>query len=209
MGSGGRSPDEQMWDPADLAEAGGIPHLEVLEGPLPRGRKVERLHPGLLTLGRGVGVDFLFDVEGVSRKHAKITLSEDGSVTVYDLGSTNGTFVNGRKIEIWTLRPGDQVTLGEGVTLRFDRADPRYRQRSGPAGAGRDPIDRLSAREREIASLVAQGMTNAEIAAKLGIRPRTVGTHLSNIYAAVGVPNRTALARRVMEREFAHTEQCK
>ncbi len=196
-------------DRSHLPEGGGVPHLEILDGPLPRGRRIERLHRGTITLGRGVGVDLLFDVDGVSRKHAKITLFADGEVTIYDLGSTNGTLVNGHPIEICSLRPGDRVSLGQGVTLRFDRADPRYRQRSGPAGAGRDPLDRLSVREREIAALVAQGLTNVEIAQRLKIRPRTVGTHLSNIYATVGVPNRTVLARRVMERELARTEQRK
>jgi len=189
-----------------LAGRAGVPHLEVLRGPLPRGRRIERLPRGSILLGRGLKCDLLFDAEGVSRKHAKITFFEDGSVTLYDLGSRNGTRVNGRPIEIHTLRDGDVIDLGS-VRLRFGRDDPRYRQRPGPTGSGRNPLDRLTRREREIARWVAHGLSNAEIGAKLGISARTVGTHLSHIYQVLGVPNRTKLARCVLEHEMARTEQ--
>lgn len=54
--------------------------------------------------------------------------------------------------------------------------------------------DTLTARELEIADLVASGATNRQIAAKLVISERTVGTHLSRIYAKLGVSSRAALA---------------
>ncbi|GAB2628459.1 hypothetical protein GCM10027168_70270 [Streptomyces capparidis] len=59
--------------------------------------------------------------------------------------------------------------------------------------------DRLSAREREIAELVAQGLTTPQIAARLFLSPRTVETHLSRIFGKLGVAGRAALARRVAE----------
>ncbi len=194
------------YDDDPLAGRVGVPHLEILEGPLPRGRRIERLPRGTILLGRGLRCDLLFDAEGVSRRHAKITFFDDGSVTIYDLGSRNGTFVGGEPIEIRDLRDGDEIVLG-AVRLRFGRDDPRYRQEKGPTGAGQSPLDRLTQREREIARWVAHGLSNAEIAARLGISARTVGTHLSNIYQTVGVPNRTKLARLVLEHEMARTEQ--
>ena len=53
----------------------------------------------------------------------------------------------------------------------------------------------LTAREREIAALVATGLSNKAIARTIGISDGTVRIHLSNIYQKLGVSNRTALAR--------------
>ena len=53
-------------------------------------------------------------------------------------------------------------------------------------------LPRLTAREREILDLVAEGMTNAEIAERLWVSPGTVRRHLENIYAKLGVHTRTA-----------------
>ncbi|MDP9368130.1 MAG: response regulator transcription factor, partial [Chloroflexota bacterium] len=57
----------------------------------------------------------------------------------------------------------------------------------------------LSEREVEVLRLVAQGLTNAEIAERLYLSPRTVGTHVSNIYRKVNVSSRGAAARRALE----------
>lgn len=53
----------------------------------------------------------------------------------------------------------------------------------------------LSEREAEVLAWVAEGKTNPEIAAILGLSPRTVGNHLARIYACLGVETRTAAAR--------------
>jgi hypothetical protein len=50
----------------------------------------------------------------VSRKHAKITL-QDGAITIADLGSTNGTFVNGEKVKKAQLKEGDRVLIGTSI----------------------------------------------------------------------------------------------
>src|SRR5215208_5312908 len=55
-------------------------------------------------------------------------------------------------------------------------------------------LPRLTAREREILDLVAEGRTNAEIAERLWISPETVRKHLENVYAKLGVHTRTAAA---------------
>jgi DNA-binding CsgD family transcriptional regulator len=66
----------------------------------------------------------------------------------------------------------------------------------------RDPLGQvpLSPRRREIALLVGNGMTNAEIGAELGISAGTVKKQLEHVYAQLGVPNRTALARMTAAR---------
>jgi DNA-binding CsgD family transcriptional regulator len=58
----------------------------------------------------------------------------------------------------------------------------------------------LTATERQLTALVAQGLSNKEIAAALFVTPKTVGTKLSRIYAKVGVHSRTELVHRLGER---------
>ena len=64
----------------------------------------------------------------------------------------------------------------------------------------RDPAEReLSAREVEIIELVAQGLTNQEIAVALTISKRTVDNHVSNIFTKTGAKNRVALLNWAMD----------
>ena len=61
------------------------------------------------------------------------------------------------------------------------------------------PPGQLSRRETEIARLVADGLSNPEIAERLFISQRTVTTHLQRIYQRLGVGSRTGLTRYVVE----------
>ena len=75
---------------------------------------------------------------------------------------------------------------------------PRRRQRPTPVSpAG------LTPRELEILHLVAQGLTNKAIAARLVISPRTVYTHLTSIYGKLGVASRSAATRFAVEHHLA------
>jgi len=71
--------------------------------------------------------------------------------------------------------------------------------RRGPA-AEPDDLDRLTGREREVLELVGAGLTNAGIAERLWISPGTAKKHLDNIYAKLGVANRTQAAARARAR---------
>jgi DNA-binding CsgD family transcriptional regulator len=67
---------------------------------------------------------------------------------------------------------------------------------SAPLTAATSPgLERLSARERELVALVAQGRTNAQIAAQLYISVRTVGSHLDRIRDKTGCRRRADLTR--------------
>jgi DNA-binding NarL/FixJ family response regulator len=58
----------------------------------------------------------------------------------------------------------------------------------------------LSAREAEVLGLVAEGLTDQEVAQRLYLSPRTVGQHLSSVYRKLGVRSRTAATREAVER---------
>lgn len=57
-----------------------------------------------------------------------------------------------------------------------------------------EPAVRLTAREQEVAALVAQGLANADIAMRLGVSQATVRTHLKHIFGKLGVANRAQVA---------------
>jgi pSer/pThr/pTyr-binding forkhead associated (FHA) protein len=67
---------------------------------------------GLKTMGRAVRADFILDAPLVSRLHCRFTALPSGELEVDDLGSTNGTFVNDKRIERARLQPGDRVRVG-------------------------------------------------------------------------------------------------
>jgi pSer/pThr/pTyr-binding forkhead associated (FHA) protein len=72
-----------------------------------------RLLPGALkTMGRAPRADFVVDAALVSRVHCRFTVDAGDRLELEDLGSTNGTFVNGRKIAKAVLGDGDKLTIG-------------------------------------------------------------------------------------------------
>ncbi len=90
-------------------------------GPVPG--KVFLLEKEEAFLGRDLGNDFSVSDPEISRRHAHF-YTREGGVFVEDLGSTNGTFLNGERITSpQQLRKGDLITLGESVQLIFDRLE--------------------------------------------------------------------------------------
>ena len=72
-----------------------------------------RMMPGAIrTLGRATGSDFIVDGPLVSRVHCRLTVLPDGRLEVRDLQSTNGTYVNGTRVDTAPLRDGDRLRLG-------------------------------------------------------------------------------------------------
>jgi pSer/pThr/pTyr-binding forkhead associated (FHA) protein len=72
-----------------------------------------RLPPGSVkTLGRTARADFIVDAPLVSRLHCRLTADKSDQLIVEDLGSTNGTLVNGARVERHVLRAGDRVAVG-------------------------------------------------------------------------------------------------
>ncbi|HEY0118272.1 MAG TPA: response regulator transcription factor [Cellulomonas sp.] len=71
--------------------------------------------------------------------------------------------------------------------------DPRVAGALLPS-ATRSPLDDLSAREREVLELLAQGLANKQIGRSLGISERTVKVHVGHVFRALGVADRTSAA---------------
>lgn len=76
-------------------------------------------------LGRDDGADIILDDPGISRRHSELRVTTDGPrfvSTIRDLGSTNGTFVNGERITSEHLEDGDRITVGRtSITFRGGR----------------------------------------------------------------------------------------
>jgi diguanylate cyclase (GGDEF)-like protein len=79
---------------------------------------------GPVVLGRDAVCDLSFKDLGVSRRHARVTPQANDIYLLEDLGSTNGTRVDGRPVEApWPLREGEKIFLGKFAVLRFSLVD--------------------------------------------------------------------------------------
>ncbi len=81
------------------------------------GRRVGASYPlrkKVINIGRDSDNDIVLDDPKVSRQHAKMKLEGD-SFVIYDLASSNGTFVNGQKIMNETLQDGDEIKIGDTI----------------------------------------------------------------------------------------------
>jgi len=95
--------------------------LVILDGP-GRGRKYKIAERAII--GRSSTCDVIIDDGEVSRRHAEIVASPSGDFTIADLGSRNGTAVNGVPVDEGALRIGDKIQLSEHVVLVLAKYDP-------------------------------------------------------------------------------------
>ena len=133
------------------------------------------------------------------------------------LGTHNGAMRNvvlTRSGRPFTDRQRDVLALTlRHVTVAVERASPQRfvglqiapqpqwvpLTSSHPVGAAVPADTALSRRQRQVLIMVAEGWTDAQIAARLHISPRTVSKHLEHIYARLGVPNRAAAVARLTQ----------
>jgi len=88
-----------------------------------------------IVIGRSSDLDMVLVEEMVSRRHARILL-EEGVINIEDLGSTNGTFVNGEKIQKGVLKEGDRILIGTSILKVVPATD----------AAGREGLEAVAAR---------------------------------------------------------------
>jgi putative serine protease PepD len=87
------------------------------------------------TIGREAGVDLVINDGKASRRHAAIRPLPDGRATLYDLGSSNGTFVNGQRVQSVLLQGGEQIQIGDTVLVPGGAATAAAPQVGGATGA--------------------------------------------------------------------------
>ena len=99
----------------------GVPRLVIVQ-PAERAG-VLRLSAPQLVIGHSESADLVIEDQYVSGRHALVTVDDAGEVTLWDLNSTGGTFVNGERVTGGrVLEPGDEVRLAD-VVARFEAGD--------------------------------------------------------------------------------------
>lgn len=117
--------DDEITGPTSLMTASppkkSTPHLTIMTG-IGAGRVISFDGRSHLVIGRSRSVDVPLPDEGISRRHC-VVVRRNSSVFVEDLGSTNGTIVNGARSEVVELKPGDRIQLGPKLILQFGMFD--------------------------------------------------------------------------------------
>jgi Protein of unknown function (DUF3662)/Inner membrane component of T3SS, cytoplasmic domain len=114
--TGGGVPVHAAPGPAAPAQAPGAELVVVEKG---RAARTFPLTRDRVVIGRLGGSDIVLEDPGASRRHAEVR-RENGQYVISDLGSTNGTLVNGRAVGERTLEEGDKIGIGRTV-LEFRR----------------------------------------------------------------------------------------
>jgi len=115
--------------PAPRPAAGPSAYLVVISGP--SFGEMYKLKGDRSVLGRGERTDIRVLDDGVSREHAAIE-RDGGKMVLVDLGSTNGTFCNGTRVQRQDLTDGDKISIGATTILRFtyqDQVDEHYQKK--------------------------------------------------------------------------------
>jgi pSer/pThr/pTyr-binding forkhead associated (FHA) protein len=109
-----------------------------------------------LIIGRSSELDMVLVEDMVSRKHAKISIA-GGKISIEDLGSTNGTFVNGEKVKTSRLKEGDRILIGTSI-LKLVRA-----------GAGSVDLSDAQVKQNleQVAAVQSQRQTRTAMTGKL------------------------------------------
>ena len=129
----------QEAGPADAQPAAAC--LVVLSGS--NVGEMYRLEKDQVVIGRGDKVDLRLVDDGISREHVRIS-KDEGQIVLEDLGSTNGTYCNGQRVERHPLTEGDKILIGSTTILKFsyqDRLDEMF-QRQMSESALRDGLTR-------------------------------------------------------------------
>lgn len=167
--------------------------MDALEFGVGGTRQVVPLRESPFRIGRDPASHLLLTSDlTVSRNHAALEHTDTGW-RVRDLGSSNGTYVNGIRVDgTAAVHPGDVIDVGHSRMRLLDgQGDDIANPTKLESDAGLGP--QLSKREEEILRLVAAGRTDAQIADQLFISVSTVRSHLERIRDKTGARRRAEL----------------
>ena len=163
-----------------------MPRLILVRG-ADEGRQFELNQP-VHSVGRdSVSAIRLHDTE-VSRRHAEFRLA-NGSYYLVDVGSANGTFVNGQPVQNVLLQPGDRIQIGQSLLV--------FSAGRGDSTAGGDLADRISLIARqdgELSSAIVKSIGESEGSRILAQPEQVKGPWLKNALANLGVMYETIQA---------------
>lgn len=162
-------------------------------------------------LGRSTKCELVVNHPSVSRRHALLCPDRTG-LLVTDLGSTNGTFIDGVRVtgtEVaalesrihfgsveFVIRRHDASAEESNSCLDTEKSPPQHQTRVGASES-----ERLSAGQRRVFRLLVEGFSEKRIASRLKISPCTVHNHIGAIYLAFGVHSRAELLVRTLARK--------
>ena len=95
--------------------------------------------------------------------------------------------------------PADWVSDGQFTDAGVAAVTTLFAPESGAGEAADSPLSLLTRTERTVASLVAQGLTNRQIAEQLFVSPRTVDAHLAHIFRKLDISSRARLAALMVD----------
>jgi DNA-binding CsgD family transcriptional regulator len=151
---------------------------------------------GAHRLGRGSECEVRLSHTSVSRVHARLEF-RDGLLSLEDLQSRNGTFVNQSRVSECSLAVGDELRVAAVVLDVVASLQSCFDEQTSadPIEAGRLPsvARQLSDAQQRVLRLILQGLSEKEVAARLHLSPHTVHTHVKNVYQALQVHSRGEL----------------
>ncbi len=120
-------PTAEFSRPGPTLSSPDSPCLVVISSTTPGAfGSLYRLSGGEAVIGRGRDVELCLEDHGISRRHAQVSAGESGKFQLKDLGSRNGTYLNGARVSQSALKEGDQIQVGSSTLLRFSlRAELR------------------------------------------------------------------------------------
>lgn len=162
---------------------------------------VEKLKPDILVLDLMMGgVNGLEVIRQLGKKHPEVgivvlSMHNDESYVLEALRSGARAYIlkdNTMEELVYAIR---EVHAGRRYLSSplSERAIEAYTQRTDVKNS--DPYEQLTTREREILQMAVQGVSNADIAARLFISPRTVETHRSNVMHKLGIRTHSELLK--------------
>jgi len=169
-----------------------------------------RLNGGEYVVGRTGDAEIMIKDLTLSRRHARLARITEEDFIVEDLGSRNGTFVNGRRGTRLFAEPGNQIRFGAVVCVVSrtailpasaydDETTLAVQMQSSPTVTNTG----LTPAQQEILHFVLLGMDEAAIAVKLERSWHTIHTHLKAIFQHFHVHSRAQLIAKLLQQPLA------
>ncbi len=166
---------------------------------------------GATSVGRSARSQIQLSDWSVSRQHAQLHNTK-GCVTIRDLNSKNGTFIDDRQVQSSPLLAGQQIRFGELRLVLLPESElpsdsGEEQKTSDPRNSGNTglqcpslPIDLLSPAQRPVLKLLLEGLTERQVAERLGLSQHTIHSHARAIYRTFCIHKKAELFRHLLPR---------